>query len=550
MYRLVVWGQVEAQRRAKKAAQTAADCALRDLSTARRLISGFEKEKSRISGNAAALNARLSTTTEEASAAKAGLRLLVRACLPLLERCRLLAEHKRLLAKWHGSAAAADAAAAARRGGGAVIGAAARRSGARGRGSGVGGDAASAEAAAAAAAAAGSQQPTTVLIIDGLRSLVDALDQDGDEEEGQAGRGLGSDNRREGFPSPASRTHGTPRRPGSCEGGGGCGEVGDTAGNFHYHQHHDKRQQRRPLVSLRATCIAAVAVQRLVRLAACRASRRGAARAAAAATTDSHTDLPPPPPPPPGGRPGLSRQGDVGIGEDIISLGPRGSGGSSGGGVPMLLDTQVVSPGSMSLALTSLLADHSKDGTGDPSQAGGLACRSDCGGGGGGGSSDGERCMGLLGALVVVDAGDVSSAATGEWLGRGGTAVVTGAARDAAGRTSLLQVLAGGQVGHWRRVEKRGLVPWAGRGGGSGSDPRLLGGASRVVASRCARHHGPEIWKAWQERAAAEEACSLLGATRRGTAALARLAGEAERRLLESEAGRLQAKAEVSLFHR
>ncbi|CAN0559071.1 unnamed protein product, partial [Ectocarpus sp. 12 AP-2014] len=560
MYRLVVWGQVEAQRRAKKAAQTAADCALRDLSTARRLISGFEKEKSRISGNAAALNTRLSTTTEEASAAKAGLRLLVRACLPLLKRCRLLAEHKRLLAKWHGSSAvaAADAAAAAaaRRGGGAVLGAAARRPGAGGPGGGVGGDAASVEAAAAAAA--GSQQPTTVLIIDGLRSLVDALSQDGDEEEGQAGRGLGFDNRRGDSPAPASRTHGTPRRPGSCEGGGGCGEVGDTTGNVHYHQHHDKPQQRRPLVSLRATCIAAVAVQRLVRLAACRASRREAARAAAAATTDSHPDLPPPPPPP-GGRPGPSRHGDVGIGEDIIPLGPRGSGGSSAGGVPMLLDTQVVSPGSMSLALMSLLADHSKDGTGDPSQAGGVACRSDGGGGGGGGSGDGERCMGLLGALVVVDAGNVSSAgtggsgaaasaaATGEWLGRGGggTAVVTGAARDAAGRTSLLEVLAGGQVGHWRRVEKRGLVPWAGSGGGSRSDPRLLGSASRVVASRCARHHGPEVWKAWQERAAAEEASSLLGATRRGTAALARLAGEAERRLLESEAGRLQAKAEV-----
>ncbi|CAN0285098.1 unnamed protein product [Ectocarpus sp. 4 AP-2014] len=227
----------------------------------------------------------------------------------------------------------------------------------------------------------------------------------------------------------------------------------------------------------------------------------------------------------------------------------------------MLLDTQVVSPASMSLALMSLLADHSKDGTGDPSQAGGVACRSDGGGGGGGGggSGDGERCMGLLGALIVVDAGNKSSAgtggsggaasaaATGEWLGRGGrgTAVVTGAARDAAGRTSLLEVLAGGQVGHWRRVEKRGLVPWAGRSGGSGSDPRLLGGAFRVVASRFARHHGSDVWKAWQERAAAEEACSLLGATRRGTASLARLAGEAERRLLESEAGRLQAKAEV-----
>ncbi|CAM9419672.1 unnamed protein product, partial [Ectocarpus sp. 6 AP-2014] len=560
--------EVEAQRRAKRAAQTAADCALRDLSTARRLISDFEKEKARISGNAVALNARLSTVTEEASAAKTGLRLLTRACWPLLERCRLLAEHKRLLAKWHGSsaAAAADAAAAAaaRRGGAAVLGAVARRPRAGGRGGGVGGDAASAEAAAAAAAP-GSQQPTTVLIVDGLRSLVDALSQDGDEEEGQAGRGLGSENGGGDPPAPASRAHGTPRRPGSSEGGGGCGEVGDTAGNVHNHQHHDKRQQRRPLVSLRATCIAAVAVQRLVRLAACRASRREAARAAsAAATADSSQPDPPPPPTAAGGRPSPSRHGDAGIGEAIIPLGPRGSGGSSGGGggVPMLLDTQVVSPGSMSLALMSLLGDHSKDGTGDPSQAGGVACRSDGGGGGGGGgggSGDGERCMGLLGALVVVDAGNVSSAgsggsggaastaATGEWFGRGGEgpAVVTGAARDAAGRTSLLEVLAGGQVGHWRRVEKRGLVPWGGSGGGSGSDPRLLGGASRVVAGRCARHHGQDVWKAWQERAAAEEACSLLGATRRGTAALARLAGEAERRLLESEAGRLQAKAEV-----
>ncbi|CAN0285055.1 unnamed protein product, partial [Ectocarpus sp. 4 AP-2014] len=203
------------------------------------------------------------------------------------------------------------------------------------------GDAASAEAAAAAAAA-GSQQPTTVLIVDGLRSLVDALSQDSDEEEGQAGRGPGSDNGRGGSPAPAPRTHGTPRRPGSCEGGGGCGEVGDTAGNVHYLAcgHDDKRQQRRPLVSLRATCIAAVAVQRLVRLAACRASRREAARAAAAAaaTSDSSRSDPPPPPTAAGGRPGPSRHGDAGIGEDIIPLGPRVSGGcSSGGGVPMLL---------------------------------------------------------------------------------------------------------------------------------------------------------------------------------------------------------------------
>lgn len=39
--------QVEAQRRAKKAAQAAADCALRDLSTATKRVSAFDKEKSR-----------------------------------------------------------------------------------------------------------------------------------------------------------------------------------------------------------------------------------------------------------------------------------------------------------------------------------------------------------------------------------------------------------------------------------------------------------------------------------------------------------------------
>lgn len=59
------------------------------------------------------------------------------------------------------------------------------------------------------------------------------------------------------------------------------------------------------------------------------------------------------------------------------------------------------------------------------------------------------------------------------------------------------------------------------------------------------RRHGREAWKAWRARAEEEEALSLLEATRRGTAALARLAGEAETRLLESEAGRLRANDEV-----
>lgn len=44
---LALFCQVEAQRRAKKAAQAAADCALRDLSTANKRVSTSEKEKSR-----------------------------------------------------------------------------------------------------------------------------------------------------------------------------------------------------------------------------------------------------------------------------------------------------------------------------------------------------------------------------------------------------------------------------------------------------------------------------------------------------------------------
>ena len=59
------------------------------------------------------------------------------------------------------------------------------------------------------------------------------------------------------------------------------------------------------------------------------------------------------------------------------------------------------------------------------------------------------------------------------------------------------------------------------------------------------RHHGRDAWKAWRARAEDEEALSLLESTRRGTAALARLAGEAETQLLESEAGRQRAKDEV-----
>lgn len=59
------------------------------------------------------------------------------------------------------------------------------------------------------------------------------------------------------------------------------------------------------------------------------------------------------------------------------------------------------------------------------------------------------------------------------------------------------------------------------------------------------RHHGRDAWKAWRARAEDEEALTLLEATRRGTAALARLAGEAEAQLLESEAGRQRAKDEV-----
>ncbi|CAM9947148.1 unnamed protein product [Scytosiphon promiscuus] len=211
-------------------------------------------------------------------------------------------------------------------------------------------------------------------------------------------------------------------------------------------------------------------------------------------------------------------------GGGVIPLGQRGS----GGGVALLGEHEVVP--TTALTLSFLLASGGSAGGGS---------------GSGAGRSAAARCLGLLGELVVV------REAEGARGGAGVSRVFDGGLSDAAGLPSLLQLLAGGQAGHWRRLERRGLVPttpWGcgadGDGGGK-THPLWRGGASRVVAGRCARHHGRQVWNARQQRVADEQAMSLLEATRRGTAALARLAGEAETRLLESEARRQRARDEV-----
>ncbi|CAM9140621.1 unnamed protein product, partial [Pylaiella littoralis] len=579
--------EVEAQRRAKKAAQTAADCALRDLSAAAKKISAFEKEKSRICARVAAADVHLSSLAEEASAAKTGLRLVARACAPLVERCRVLAAQKRLLIKWHGPATSATSAAAADGG---------QRDRMASPGCRFSGGAAAPTVAA--------QPRTAVLLVDELRSLVAALgresrEAEGQRQDGQHGRGLGPSDG--GGSSSGSALSSTPLRSTGGDGGGSSGGVGgngNTAGNPDTGMFQQRKQQQQqqdehqqPLVSLRAVGIAAVAVQRLLRLAACRAARRDSARAASTARTDAAraaaaaaaatasaggttttttttttTDAtsgcarahrPPPPPSPTRSRPDTRLQQNNGSNDDggvcdgngdggVISLGPRGS-----GGVAMLAENEIVPPPSMSLALSSLLDRRATDGNGaiaaaaaSPASAPAPAGNSGGGGGGGGGTGCGEgdsaaaRCLGLLSALVLENAswGRGWGVVRGSAGGAAGGGVMAGGVGEAGAGPSLLQAIAGGQLGHWWRLEKRGLVPsppWDGRS------------ASRVFASRCERHHGRDAWKAQQRLAETEEAFRLLGATRRGTAALARLAGEAETRLLESEARRLRAKDEI-----
>lgn len=428
----------------------------------------------RISSRVTAINVRLSALAAEASAAKNGLRLLARACSPLLERCRSLAAQKRLLTRWYGSLAAGEAVVRERelhRGWRDMAGA----------------------------------PPDTTLLVDGLRALVAALGSR--EAGGQDGNSVvgGEDGMGRGFslgsmPSPPlPRVAGEPRgvrsgvRCQDQEGrrdGLGCEGHGRTvSGSAGFRCH--------PVVSLRAVGIASVAVQRLRRLAACRARHREAARRAGdvgGAGDDDNTK-------PRGDRPGSGNStgkrgggggvcgeeredastgglhspversspgrtvkpgrspvasranvGDFSNDDDVIPLGPWGFGGVallSEADVPPLPPTALANEGHPEAFLLSSAA-NSRRGS--------------------------ARCLALLSALVVPEGG--SPGGEGGRVGRDGMAEAP----------TLLQVLAAGQPGHWRRLEERGLVPTrfgdCGDGGGGGYGDA---GSSRVFSGRCAR---------------------------------------------------------------
>eukprot|EP00752_Nemacystus_decipiens_P007392 g6611.t1 len=554
--------EVEAQRRAKKAAQAAADCALRDLSTAAKRASALEKEKARTCKRLSAANVSLSSLAEEAAAAKHGLRLLARACVPLVERCRTLAAQKRLLTKWHGPRPGAPGAlATAGEGGGTMVLQAARGAG----------------GAAHATAAE--------LLLGGLRSLADALGREtGARQRGRPpGGGVGSNGEGEegdAHPRSAGRNGGQDRK--KARDGGSLRRHQKRGQQQEDGAKEEQEEEHRPLVSLRVVGIAAVAAQRLARLAAYRAARRACARAAAtrrvsrAAAAPACETLPakatgtmsgqctPPPPPPPTS----DRGGDGTDDGGFITLGPRGL---AGRGVALLDEDELVPLTSVSSALSSLFSaadsigistapggrDSGPKGTAGAPDAAAAAAAAVVGCNGGGrlrddGESAAARCLELLDALVGSSAfeGGGRPAGTKDSRRRGGREGTLRLFLGNVADPSLLQVVAGGQALHRSRLEKRGLVPrppWA-AGGDTTCDPFAGGraGASRVIASRCARHHGRDAWRAWRARAEDEEALSLLEATRRGTAALARLAGEGEARLLESEAGRQRAEDEIA----
>lgn len=460
-----------------------------------------------------AANASLSSLAEEAAAAKHGLRLLARACVPLIERCRVLAAQKRLLTKWHGPRSPA--------------------SGGRGF---VGAGAASGTSMMPVPRGTGGAAQATApgLLLGGLRSLAGAL---GREAGGQPGRSNGEE-----AGSNCEDREGDAQTRSAGRSGVGDGETARDGDCVRRHQTRGKRQQRQrrqqqleeeedrkdeeqpPLVSLRAVGIAAVAAQRLVRLAACRAARRASTRAAAArraasaaataatpaektlaptqasGTSDHRGPL----------RPGHDRaSGDAG-GGGFIPLGPWGS---AGRGVALLDESELVPPMSVSPALSSVFyagtyctaagarasAPKEAAGASDPAtadadagaDAAGVAVG--CGPGGGRSRDDSEsaatRCLELLGALVANSSDEHCGRPAGAEGSqrRGGEGALRCYLQDVLAGPSLLQVVAGGQAGHRSRLEKRGLVvpaPWA---AGRGCDPLAGGGASRVVAGRCAR---------------------------------------------------------------
>lgn len=215
----------------------------------------------------------------------------------------------------------------------------------------------------------------------------------------------------------------------------------------------------RPVVSLRAVGIAMIAAQRLVRLAAFRASRRywstlreeADVPALHAATVNmgfvGYC----------GGVDGTRGSGMVyshlndrcKYRDNVIPLGPRGTGGV------FMLEEAEVSPG-LSPAAAAIL---------DP-----------------GNTSIGSAALACLGILDALICDRVKCGASVRGFGR---------EVMADGEPSLLRVLAAGQPSHWRRLQERGLVParlllWeADKRGPDRREPGI--GCSRVMAGRLSR---------------------------------------------------------------
>ena len=341
--------------------------------------------------------------------------------------------------------------------------------------------------------------PSANLLVNGLRALVTALGR----QEGERGEGHGG--RRE--PNEGDIPH--PQLPGSA------GERGESPGSG---TTVDRKAccSQRPVVSLRAVAIALVAAKRLAKLAAYRAARRGSPRVAAgartpptddAATVETYGSLGAargegggggasdpeqgaratgrcPPMRPPACRRGFDSLPSTtslglrrGCDNGVIPLGPAGS-----GGVPLLdaADLRVPSGSALADAVAAAAAMASAR---SPFRAGWGAWASGRDAPASAGDTAAARCLEVLDVLVA--AGDGGK---GRVL-RGGFGI-----EGMAGSPTLLQVLAAGQVGHWRRLEERGLVSsrrgscGASEGGGGGSrSQNVAGGASRVIASRHAR---------------------------------------------------------------
>lgn len=471
---------------------------------------------SRVSHKLSAVDGEMSSLAAEAATAKSGLRLLARACVPLLERCRLLALHKRLLTGWYGRISVSIA--------------------------GIGDDNRTLympdsepipSVTEAVRPAAG---PSTAILVKGMRALAAALSRGSsslgtETEVNIRDRRLGSHEER-AFESP-------PRSSTSSSKGEDSERDRVTDGG--------ERVFHCPLVSLRAVGLVGVAVQRLLRLAACKKERRqrqqrgrsgssrppavdrGGTAAGKGCKADSE----------PTNATAANASDDVYVVESNIEE-HRGyvvdSDSSSGGRreqraskigahSPARRSPEIWRDSGHTLPLRARSTQHDGDliplgvGSGDTGSVrmlsegdvppisakvlanGGAAARcllSPIGPRTKGtsgralagdapeyGRSAAARCRALLEVLVIAE-GSERDSVEGVRVARG---------QVASDAPTLLQMLARGQVGHWRRLEDRGLVPMlpVTRGTHNGTAVRDAGGelngggASRVIASRYAR---------------------------------------------------------------